>query len=99
MCGRAVEVEPGERGGELEQETGTIEPGDLHHGVAVRPVVVDRHLGLDCERLDAALRRWALRQQVRNLDGAGERLLDGVGDARSAPSLVLIVIELARERD
>jgi len=44
-------------------------------------LVVDRHLGLDRERLEPPLRRHALGQRLRQFERAAQRLLDRIGDA------------------
>ena len=47
-----VEVELRQRRGQLVEQARPVEPGHLDHGVAVRPLVVDGHLGLDREGLE-----------------------------------------------
>src|SRR5229473_8282217 len=50
MGGGDVEVEFGNRGGELIQEARPVEPGYLDHRVAIRPRIVDGHFRFDHER-------------------------------------------------
>src|SRR3984957_20858335 len=93
-----VEVELGQRGGELVEQAGAVEAAYLDHGVAVRPGIVDVDLWLDREGLDAALRRRALLHPLGQLYVAVQRALDRIGDADGAPSLVVVELELARHR-
>src|SRR5205807_2215736 len=49
MGGGNVEVELRDRGRQLIQQAGAVEAGNLDHGVAVRPLIVDGDLRLDHE--------------------------------------------------
>ena len=95
-----VEVEVGQRAGELVEQAGAVEARDLHHRELVGERVVDQHLGRHREGADGAAPAHArLRHQVAEPDLALEQLLDGLGDAPRAPQLVLVQVELAREQE
>src|SRR5262249_53972690 len=53
--GGDVEVELGQRRGQLIQQSGPIKAGHLDDGVAIGPVIVDRHLGLERKGLQRRL--------------------------------------------
>ena len=62
-------------------------------------MIVDQHLGLDCERFQPRLARGALRHHLRQPQFAAQRALDRIRDAQRAARLILVVLELARDRD
>ena len=83
MRGGDVEVELRHRSGEFVEEARPVKAADLDDGVDIRPLVVDRNLRLDGECLDlaAAGGSGAPTDNLRQLEFADQRLLDGIGDA------------------
>ena len=94
-----VEVELRDRGGQLIQQAGPVEAGDLDHGVAVRPLVVDGHFRLDHERPRLAAAGGAARHHFGQPQFAFQHLLDHLADPRRAPALVLVAVVFPRDRD
>ena len=99
MGRRDIEIELGERRGQLIQKPRPIEAGDLHHRIAVGPLVVDRDRRLQREGADAALGRRPLGHHIRQPQFAAQGFLDRVGDAIGAPLFVFIAVEFARQRN
>src|SRR5262245_28470842 len=71
-----IEIELRERRRQLVQKPCAVEPGDLDHRVAVRPLIVDGDGWLYGKGADAALRRRALGHDVRQSQLAAQRFLD-----------------------
>ena len=92
MGGGNVEVELRDRGRQLIQQAGAVEAGDLDHGVAVRPLIVDDDLGLDHERAHLAAGGRLAGHHLGQPQFAFQHLLDHLADAGRAPALVLVAV-------
>jgi len=94
-----VEVEVGERIGELEQQARAVEARHLDHGELVGQRVVDERLGRHREGAEPAPSLAPLGHQRAEPDLAFQQFLDGLGDAPGSPQLVLVEVELAGEQE
>src|SRR5690242_2689776 len=72
MRGRDVEIELGEGRGQLVEQAGAVEPDNLDHRVAMRPLIIDGDRRLDREGTDAALEYSTLGYHIRQAQFAAQ---------------------------
>ena len=98
MCRSDIEIEPPQSGGELVEQTRTIQPRYFDDSVAVGLGIIDDHFGDDMEGL-AVFALVLGGDCLCNLDFTFQRLFDAVGNTVGAAQFVLIIIKGARDRD